>query len=54
MRAEKLEAIDRFEELYEEILADHACIQKKDLVINGKELFGIGSATGKTDRSGPG
>ena len=47
MRAEKLEAIDRFEELYEEILADHACIQKKDLAINGKELLALGLPQGK-------
>ena len=37
-RAEKLEYIAEYERVYRKILADHQCVSKKEMKINGSEM----------------
>lgn len=46
-REEKLESIRRYEEIYEEIMAEHQCLTLKDLAITGRDLIALGMEPGK-------
>lgn len=46
-REEKLQYLEEYRRLYEEILAKQQCLTKKDLAINGKDLIGLGIQPGK-------
>lgn len=46
-RSEKLAYIDRFEQLYQDIIDQNQCVSKKDLAINGRDLIAIGMKPGK-------
>ena len=45
-REEKLAAIDDFERLYEEIMAEGQCVDKKMLAVNGRDLLELGLTQG--------
>lgn len=47
MRGEKLDGLDRVEELYGKILEDKQCISLKSLEISGNDLIAIGVPQGK-------
>lgn len=46
-REEKLQYIDEFQKMYEQILEKKQCVQKKDMKINGRDLINIGMKPGK-------
>lgn len=46
-REEKLQYLEEYRRLYEQILAKQQCLTKKDLAINGKDLIGLGIQPGK-------
>lgn len=46
-REEKLQYIDEFQKMYEQILEKEQCVQKKDMKINGRDLINIGMKPGK-------
>jgi tRNA nucleotidyltransferase (CCA-adding enzyme) len=46
-KEEKLAYIDRLEEMYEEIVNNHICVQKSDLTVNGRDLIAMGMKPGK-------
>ena len=45
-RAEKLEYIAEYERVYRKILADHQCVSKKEMKINGSDLIKMGVEPG--------
>ncbi len=45
-REEKLQKIEKFEEMYHQILEKNQCFQKKDLAINGRDLIDLGLKQG--------
>ena len=45
-RAEKLEYIAEYESVYRKILADHQCVSKKEMKINGSDLIKMGVEPG--------
>ncbi|MCM1539931.1 MAG: HD domain-containing protein [Blautia sp.] len=47
MRQEKLELIDRWQELYEKILEQKQCVSLKDLAVNGSDLIRAGWKPGR-------
>lgn len=44
---EKLNYVDEYEKVYNNIIKDNQCIQKKDLALNGKDLIAMGMKQGK-------
>ena len=46
-REEKLQYLEEYRRLYEEILSKQQCLTKKDLAINGKDLIALGIQPGK-------
>jgi tRNA nucleotidyltransferase (CCA-adding enzyme) len=46
MRREKLEAIDRFEAIYQEIMERKDPLTMKDLAVNGQDLMALGVERG--------
>lgn len=46
-REEKLQKIDAFESLYNEIRAKGQCLEKKELAVNGKDLLKLGVPQGR-------
>lgn len=46
-REEKLEYIDRYQEMYEEIIAKKQCLTLKELAVTGKDLIDAGMKPGK-------
>ncbi len=46
MRQEKLQSVDRWEEIYHEVMAKKQCVSLKDLAINGKDLIAEGYKPG--------
>jgi len=46
-REEKLSYVDGLEQIYEDIIKNHICVQKKDLSVNGKDLIDMGMKPGK-------
>ena len=47
MKEEKLDYINKLEELYEQVLADGECVSLKMLAITGRDLLDNGFAQGK-------
>lgn len=45
-RAEKMEKIDGFEKMYEQILEKEQCVQKKDMAVTGKDVMALGISQG--------
>lgn len=45
-REEKLEALERYRQLYEEIMARQDCLSLKDLAVNGRDLMELGVPAG--------
>ena len=45
-RAEKFEYIAEYERVYRKILADHQCVSKKEMKINGSDLIKMGVEPG--------
>ena len=46
MRREKLDSIDRWEELYREVIAQRQCVSLKDLAVTGRDLIAEGYKPG--------
>ena len=46
-RQEKLDYIEEFEKLFQQIVAESQCVQKKDLAVNGRDLIALGMKPGK-------
>lgn len=46
-RQEKLAYIEEYQRLYDKILSERQCVQKKDLAINGRDLIALGMKQGK-------
>ncbi len=46
MRKDKLEKIDAFEEMYEIIIKEGECVQKKDLALTGRDIMALGISQG--------
>lgn len=46
-RQEKLDYVDTYEQIYQDILEKEQCVQKKDLAINGRDLIALGMKPGK-------
>ena len=46
-REEKLAYVDQYQALYQKILEEKQCVQKKDLAVNGRDLIASGMAQGK-------
>ena len=47
MRKERLEKIDNFEKIFNEVVNESPCFSMKDLAVNGKDLIDIGFKPGK-------
>lgn len=47
MRQEKLELVDRWQKLYEEVKEQNQCVSLKDLAVNGSDLIKAGWKPGK-------
>lgn len=47
LRDEKLESLEKWEELYQEIVKEDQCISLKNLAVNGKDLIAAGRKPGK-------
>ncbi len=46
-RQEKLENLDKWQQLYQEIVAHNQCVSLKTLAVTGKDLIGLGMKPGK-------
>lgn len=46
-RQEKLECLARWQQLYEEIVAEHECVSLKTLALSGKDLIALGMKPGR-------
>lgn len=46
-RQEKLDALERYRELYQDIMARGDCLSLKDLAVDGKDLIELGIPTGR-------
>ncbi len=46
-RAEKLEYLEKYQELYEAVLSAKQCVSKRDLAVNGNDLIAMGMKPGK-------
>lgn len=46
-RQEKLAALERYRELYQEIMARNDCLSLKDLAVNGRDLMELGVPAGR-------
>ena len=46
-REEKLDRIDKVQEIYEEICREDQCVSLQDLEVNGKDLIQMGMKPGK-------
>lgn len=46
-RKEKLDRLEKFHRLYEEVMANHDCVTLEELAVNGNDLIAIGMKPGK-------
>jgi tRNA nucleotidyltransferase (CCA-adding enzyme) len=46
-RQEKLDYIDEFQRIYEDIMAKGQCVSKKTMAVNGKDILDLGAPQGK-------
>ena len=47
MRQEKLEKLDRWQQLYRELTEKRQCVSLKTLAVTGSDLIGLGMRPGK-------